>query len=30
MYTSIDKLINTVKETFKDDKKIGDMFENAS
>ena len=27
MYTSIDKLINTVKETFKDDKKIGDMFE---
>ena len=27
MYESIDKLINKVKETFKDDKKIGDMFE---
>ena len=27
MYTSIDRLINTVKENFKDDKKIGDMFE---
>ncbi|MGL5506846.1 MAG: glycoside hydrolase family 125 protein, partial [Paraclostridium sp.] len=27
MYSSIDKLIGKVKETFKDDAKIGDMFE---
>ena len=27
MNTSIDKLINKVKEIFKEDKKIGDMFE---
>ena len=27
MYESIDKLINKVKDNFKDDKKIGEMFE---
>ena len=30
MYSSIDKLIITVKEKFKDDKKIAEMFESVS